>query len=156
VTRWQGPNGYWASDDQALIDIDYVQHWLSTESYWARNRPRQVTEKAIAHSLNMGLYSGSGAQVGFCRWVTDGATFAWLCDVFTDPAHRGQGLGIFLVKVATEHPTVAGLRLLLGTGDAHGLYRKFGFTSIGLPERLMEVWREQPAPHPDLAGGDSP
>jgi GNAT superfamily N-acetyltransferase len=146
MTRWPGPAGHWVSDDTALIDVEYVHQWLSTQSYWAADRPRDVTERAVAASLNLGLFHQESGQVGFCRWVTDSATFAWLCDVFVDPAHQGQGLGTFLIKVATEHPRVTGLRQLLGTGDAHGLYRKFGFTPIGRPERLMEVWPDRLRP----------
>jgi GNAT superfamily N-acetyltransferase len=146
MTEWKGPGGHWVSDDGALIDIALVHEWLSTLSYWAENRPREKTEKAIARSLNFGLYDASGSQVGFCRWVTDGATFAWLCDVFIDPRQRGNGLGVFLVEVAMGHPEVRDLRLLLGTKDAHELYRKFGFTPLASPERLMEVRPDRPAP----------
>jgi GNAT superfamily N-acetyltransferase len=146
MTKWIGPDGYWASDDPELIDIDRVHGWLSSESYWARGRPRDVTERAIASSLNIGLYDADGTQVGTCRWVTDGATFAWLCDVFVDQARRGSGLGVFLIEVATSHPMVSGLRMMLGTGDAHGLYRKFGFTALSGPDRLMEVWKSGPPP----------
>ncbi len=146
MTRWSGPNGAWASDEPELLDIDRVHHWLSNESYWAKGRPRQVTELAIASSVTIGLYNGDDKQVGVCRWVTDGATFAWLCDVFVDTTERGNGLGVFLIEVATSHPTVKGIRMLLGTGDAHGLYRKFGFTTIAAPERLMEVWKSGPPP----------
>jgi GNAT superfamily N-acetyltransferase len=144
VTTWQGPNGYWVSDDTSLIDVDLVHEWLTTQSYWAQNRSRPTMEKAISHSLNLGLYEQGGAQVGFCRWVTDGATFAWLCDVFVEPGQRGQGAGVFLVQIATEHPEVRGLRFLLGTKDAHTLYSRFGFAAPVHPERMMEV-------RPDLA-----
>jgi GNAT superfamily N-acetyltransferase len=139
MTVWKGPRDYWVSDDTSLIQIDRVHEWLSTLSYWAEGRPRSTTEKAIARSLNLGLYDAQGVQAGFCRWVTDGATFAWLCDVFIDPGRRGLGLGVFLVQAATEHPEVHGLRLLLGTKDAHELYRKFGFDAPVVPERLMEI-----------------
>jgi GNAT superfamily N-acetyltransferase len=132
------------SDDASLLNIEFVHQWLSTTSYWALGRPRAVTVKAIAESVNLGLYDRSGAPAGFCRWVTDGATFAWLCDVFIDSPHRGNGLGVFLVRVAVEHPEVNGLRMLLGTKDAHELYRRFGFTAITSPERLMEIRREAP------------
>jgi GNAT superfamily N-acetyltransferase len=145
VTDWAGPEGYRISDDERQLDVDLVHGWLSTQSYWAQGRPRATTEKAIAHSLNLGLYDPGGVQVGYCRWVTDGATFAWLCDVFIDPAHRGGGLGVFLVQVATGHPEVKGLRFLLGTKDAHGLYRKVGFAAPVSPERLMEI---RPTPLP--------
>jgi GNAT superfamily N-acetyltransferase len=146
LSEWHRPDGHWVSDDPALIDVDAVHRWMSTQSYWANDRPREVTEKAIAGSLNLGLFTGDGSQVGFCRWVTDGATFAWLCDVCIDQGHRGEGLGIFLVTAATEHPAVSDLRLLLGTRDAHDLYRKFGFTPIARPERLMEIWPDQAPP----------
>jgi GNAT superfamily N-acetyltransferase len=144
MTAWNGPDGYWVSDDADLLDVALVHEWLSTLSYWARARPRHTTEKAIARSLNLGLYAPEGSQAGFCRWVTDGATFAWLCDVFVDPDHRSHGLGTFLVRIATGHPEVQGLRFLLGTKDAHELYAKFGFAAPVHPERLMEV-------RPDLA-----
>jgi GNAT superfamily N-acetyltransferase len=139
VTTWEGDSGYWVSDDPARLDVDRVHEWLVTQSYWAQGRSRQTTEKAIAGSLNLGLYDAGGTQVGFCRWVTDGATFAWLCDVFVEPSHRGRGGGVFLVRAATEHPDVRGLRLLLGTKDAHSLYARFGFRSPVHPERMMEV-----------------
>jgi GNAT superfamily N-acetyltransferase len=80
-----------------------------------------------------------------CRWITDTATFAWLCDVFVDAGYRGEGVGVFLVGAAMEHPAVAGLRLLLGTRDAHPLYHRFGFTPVALPERLLEIWDGPPS-----------
>jgi GNAT superfamily N-acetyltransferase len=68
--------------------------------------------------------------------VTDKATFAWLADVFVLPEHRGHGLGKLLVEAALGHPDLAGhKRWLLGTADAHGLYRRYGFREIS--ERLM-------------------
>jgi hypothetical protein len=37
------------------------------------------------------------------------------------------------------HPSLQGLRrFTLATFDAHGLYRRFGFTAPGRPELLME------------------
>jgi hypothetical protein len=46
---------------------------------------------------------------------------------------------VFLIGMATSHPEIRGLRHLLGTKDAHELYRKFGFNAPVKPERLMEV-----------------
>ena len=139
MTVWEGPNGYRVSDEVDRLDVAQVHRWLSKESYWAQGRPRAITEKAISRSLNLGLFDATGTQAGFCRWVTDGATFAWLCDVFVDPDHRGRGAGVFLVRCATEHPEVRGLRFLLGTKDAHTLYSRFGFGPPVHPERMMEI-----------------
>ncbi len=137
--RWNGPDGYWISDDRSLVDVGRVHRWLSSQSYWAEGRPLAVVARSIERSLTLGLYGPDGGQVGVCRWVTDFATFAWLCDVFVDPAVRGAGLGVFLVGTAADHPDVKDLRLqVLGTRDAHGLYRRFGFEPVAAPERWME------------------
>lgn len=137
--RWAGPDEYWVSDDPALVDTERVHVWLSTLSYWAQGRSFEVVARSIAGSLPLGLYGPDGAQGGFCRWVTDYSTFAWLADVFVDPALRGSGLGKFLVQSATSHPAVQDLPLqLLGTRDAHGLYRQYGFVDVPEPERWME------------------
>ncbi len=141
MTRWAGPDGYIVDDDPDRLDVDFVHRWLTTQSYWAQGRPGDRTATALANSLNFGLYAPDGAQAGFCRWVTDRATFAWLCDVFVDEAHRGRELGIFLVGTAVAHPDVENLRLVLGTKDAHELYRRFGFDALAAPERWMEVPR---------------
>ena len=137
--QWTGPDGYWVSDDRDLVDVARVHLWLSTLSYWAEGRPYDVVARSIAESLALGLYRPDDTQVGFCRWVTDYSTFAWLGDVFVDPEVRGAGLGKFLVQTATDHPAVRDVRLqLLGTRDAHGLYRQYGFVNVPEPQRWME------------------
>jgi len=149
MTVWNGPDGYWVSDDADLLDVPRVHEWLSTLSYWARSRPRGTTEKAIAHSLNLGLYGAGGSQVGFCRWVTDGATFAWLCDVFVESAHQGRGLGSFLVEAAINHPALGGVRQVLAAKPGRTLYARQGFAPLAHPER----WMERSAGPPRAADG---
>jgi GNAT superfamily N-acetyltransferase len=142
TVRWHGPEGYWTSDDPALIDVDLVHDWISRESYWAKDRPREVMARSIEHSLVLGLYTSEGKQVGFARFVTDRATFAWLCDVFVAAEHRGGGAGSFLVAMAVDHPDVAGIRQLLMANPGRSLYRRHGFDDLQNPER----WMERPAP----------
>jgi GNAT superfamily N-acetyltransferase len=137
--RWTDRSGYWVSDDRSLVDVMVVHRWLSSLSYWAEGRPHDVVARSIEESLPLGLYGPERDQAGFCRWVTDYSTFAWLADVFVDPQLRGAGLGKFLVRAATEHPGVQDLPLqLLGTRDAHGLYRQYGFVNVPEPQRWME------------------
>jgi predicted N-acetyltransferase YhbS len=53
--------------------------------------------------------------------------------------HRGKGLSKALMALAVEHPRLQGLRRWsLVTGDAHGLYRQFGFTALARSEGYME------------------
>ena len=140
--RWTGPDGYWASDEPGLIDVDVVHGWMSREAYWALGRPRDVMVTAIRNSLVIGLYTAGGVQAGFARYVTDGATFGWLCDVFVDAGHRGHGLGSFLVETATSHPTVGDVRHVLSATPGRSLYLRAGFTPLASPDRWME---RQPA-----------
>jgi len=135
--------GYQISTDPARIDLDQVCRFLSL-SYWAQTRPRDTIERSIRNSLCFGIYrvdrsGGDDIQVGFARVVTDRATFAWLCDVFVDEEARGDGLGKWLIESILDHPELQHLRRwILATGDAHELYRRFGFTELQSPERWME------------------
>jgi GNAT superfamily N-acetyltransferase len=134
------------STDAARLDLGVIHEYLSTASYWARGRPREVVRRSIENSLPFGVYQG-GRQAGFARVVTDYATFAWIADVFVLPEFRGQGLAKWLMAVMSEHPRLQGLRRwILATRDAQGLYAQFGFTPLHAPERFMERWTEPPAP----------
>jgi GNAT superfamily N-acetyltransferase len=136
MREWQrGP--YVISTDPRRLDVALVHEFLA-HAYWAVGLPRDVLERALEHSLVFGLYGPAG-QVGFARVVTDWATFAYLADVFVLEEFRGRGLGKWLVEVAVTLPELQGLRRwLLATADAHGLYRRFGFTDAA-PGRLMEI-----------------
>jgi len=131
---------YSISTEPARLDVDTIWGWLR-ESYWSPGVPRETVVRAIQHSIPFGIYEGQ-RQVGFARIVSDRATFAYLADVFVDPAARGRGLGVWLMEVITAHPELQGLRRwMLGTRDAHGLYAKFGFRPLARPEVFMEIHR---------------
>ena len=109
------------------IGIDEVVRLLKM-TYWADKRSREQIERSMRNSACYGLYSEEEQKlIGFARVITDYATTWYLCDVIIDPAHRHQGLGKSLVSHITERPELSGLRGLLLTRDAHGLYEKYGF-----------------------------
>ncbi|KIR64710.1 GNAT family N-acetyltransferase [Micromonospora haikouensis] len=132
-------DGHQLSTDPARLDLDLVHHWLSTDAYWALGRDRETVGRAFAGSLPYGVYRpGDGRQVAVARVVTDGATFAWLCDVYVDRAARGRGLGTWLAGGVRDHlATLGARRIVLATSDAHGVYAKIGFTPVD-PGRWME------------------
>jgi GNAT superfamily N-acetyltransferase len=133
-----------ADDDAARIDVDVVHGFLSS-SYWATGVPREVVERSIAGSLNLGVYAADGSMVAFARAVTDRATFAWIADVFVLESQRGKGLGRFVVSTLMAHPELDGLRRwMLSTADAHELYRSYGFDEPADPSRIMLI-RKEPA-----------
>ncbi|MEU4656243.1 GNAT family N-acetyltransferase [Streptomyces sp. NPDC023723] len=133
------PEGYEISTDPARLDADRVHHWLATDTYWATGRPRDKHDRAIAGSLNFGVYEAvTGEQVAYARVVTDRATFAYLCDVYVGPSARGKGIGTALAAAVREHLRPYGLRrIILATRDAHGVYAKLGFAPLERPAEWM-------------------
>ena len=133
-------DGFTVSTDPARLDVDAIHAYLAT-SYWAEGIPRETVERSLRSSLCFGLYEG-GRQIGLARAITDGATFAYLCDVYVLPERRGLGLGKWLMECVMAHPDLQGLRRFsLVTRDAHDLYRPFGFTEVQNPGRYMEILR---------------
>jgi GNAT superfamily N-acetyltransferase len=131
-------DGFSISTDKSLLDIDVIQSFLETESYWAQNRDIAKTLKAIENSMCFGVYQ-DGRQIGFARVVSDHATFAYIGDVFILNDYRGRGLSKWLMHTIVEHPDLQGLRRwVLATRDAHGLYAQFEFANLRHPERWME------------------
>ncbi|MBK8352412.1 MAG: GNAT family N-acetyltransferase [Saprospirales bacterium] len=120
-------NNYQISTDKNLLQVNIIHSFLADESYWAKDIPKNIVEKAISNSLCFGVYKND-IQVGFARVISDFATFAYLCDVFIVTEHRGKGLSKWLMEKIMQHPDLQNLRRwTLGTRDAHELYRKFGF-----------------------------
>jgi uncharacterized protein (DUF952 family) len=125
------------STDRTRIHVDGVYAFLSRHAYWSTGIPRDVMERGLSNSLCFGLYTPAGDQAGFCRVVTDYATYGYLADVFVLPDYRGLGLGLWLVQCVVDHPDLAGLRSWqLGTRDAHGIYERLGWKAAD-PGRWM-------------------
>ena len=125
------------STDPARLDVDLIHRWLSEDAYWALGRSRGAVERSIAHSLNFGAYD-DGRLVGYARLVTDEATFAWLCDVYVAPDHRGHGVGTALMDAVDDWLRGLGVRrAMLATADAHALYARYGFEPVSDAERWM-------------------
>jgi len=132
-------NGYLFSTNRSKLQLDVIYNYLSKESYWAQNIPMEIVKKSAEGSQCFGIYFNE-KQIGYARMVTDNATFAYLADVFVLDQHRGKGLSKELMKFIMEQPNLQGLRrMLLGTRDAHGLYKQFGFTALSAPDRMMEI-----------------
>ena len=130
-------DGFTVSAEKEKLDRGVIHEFLRN-SYWAKGISRELVDRSIENSLCFGLYQGD-ALIGFARVITDKATFAYLSDVFVLESHRGRGLATGFMEVILAHPDLQGIRRwMLATADAHGLYRKVGFTALSKPERIME------------------
>ena len=131
---------YEVSTDKQRLPIDLIHKFLSEESYWAKNIPRDVVERSIENAICFAAYQGE-ELAGFARVVTDRAVFAYIGDVFVLPKHRGHGVSKMIMEAIKSHPELQGLRRWhLLTRDAHALYKQFGFREIETPARHMEIF----------------
>jgi N-acetylglutamate synthase-like GNAT family acetyltransferase len=132
-------NSYLISTDKSKLDIDSIHEFLSTKAYWCLNIPKSTVQTAIENSLCFGVYEHD-KQIGFARVISDFSTIAYLGDVYVLEEYRGKGLSKWLMETIMSHPQLQGLRRwILLTGDAHELYRQFGWTSIADPTKWMEL-----------------
>ena len=86
-----------------------------------------------------------GRAVGMGRIIGDGGLFFQIVDIGVLPEHRGKGLGKRIMGALVERLEEAAPRSafvsLLADGEAHRLYRNYGFEptapdSIGMRRRF--------------------
>ncbi len=131
-------NDFTISTNKSLLQIDVINNFLES-SYWANNRSKEKTLKAIENSICFGVYHNQ-KQIGFARVVSDCAVIAYIADVFILEEYRGKGLSKWLMQTMLSHPDLQDLRRwILATKDAHGLYAQFGFQPFVFSERWMEL-----------------
>lgn len=122
------------------FDFKAMHHFLCQESYWAKGIDLGTVRKSFEHSLSFGGFIGP-AQIAFGRVVTDRSTFGYIRDVVVLPQYRGKGYGKAMVEAILDRLKEEGVpAIMLGTADAHSLYKKYGFNLVGDTPNLM-IWR---------------
>ena len=112
------------------ISTDEVVRLLKT-TYWAGKRSKEQIWKSMQNSSCYAIaFHNEQKLVGFARVISDFATTYYLADVVIDQEYRHKGLGKALVSHIVSRPEYAGLRGILLTKDAHGLYEKYGFETV--------------------------
>ena len=125
------------STDKNKLDVSFIQNFLK-DTYWAKDRTIEVVQISIDNSLCFGIYLND-EQIGFGSVITDLVSIAYLMDVFIIEEHRGKGYSTILINAMMTEPKLQQIKIWgLATLDAHFLYKKFGFTEVVNPEKLME------------------
>lgn len=131
---------YLITTDAEKQDITAIHRYL-TRSTWAAGIDRETVAISVQNSLNFGLFH-QGAQIGFARFVTDYATFAYLCDVYVLETYQGQKLGKWLIACCHAHPLFEKLRrIVLFTSTAPWLYAQAGYVPINRPDYTWTIAR---------------
>lgn len=132
---------YYISTDKALLDRQAIRALLK-DCFWSKNIPIEYVSRFIKYSLCFGVYQKeSNELVGFGRVISDYTTYAYICDIVIDPAHRKKGLGSQLVKEIMSHSDLQGLKTwtLRSTDAARKIYLQNGFEAVSHPETQLEI-----------------
>ena len=133
---------YLISTDKRKLQPTVIHNFL-TNCYWSKGSTYQAVQKKIKNSYCYGIYHNK-KQIGFCRVISDFITFAYLVDVFVVEEFRGRGLSKWLMECVMQHPVLKEVNnWMLKTGDAHGLYEKYGFIIAAKPDEIMEKKRQK-------------
>jgi GNAT superfamily N-acetyltransferase len=125
--------------DKNQLNIHVIHDFLANHSTWSKNIPIEKVQISIDNSLNFGVFQDK-EQIGYARVISDFATIAYLGDVFILPSYRGKGLSKWLMEQIMLHPNLQNLRRwILLTGNAHELYKQYGWTSLENPKNWMEI-----------------
>jgi N-acetylglutamate synthase-like GNAT family acetyltransferase len=139
VCQWT-KGAFHITTDKTAQDIPAIHRYL-TRSTWAAGIDEQTVRDSVENSLNFGLFEGE-KQIGFARFITDYATFAYLCDVYVLEDYQGNNLGGWLVECCQSHPVSARLRrMVLFTTTAPWLYEKFGYEPVNRPDYAWAITR---------------
>lgn len=127
------------------MDFDRVAEMLA-RSFWTTGISREEVIKGARHSaLVVGAFLNDGMQVGYARAISDRTRFAYVLDVFVDEQYRRAGIGQAMVRYILGHDVLKDVyQWLLITRDAHGVYRKAGFTELANADRWMQIIHDRP------------
>jgi len=136
------------SKDRELIDILYVHQFL-TNAYWAKGRTLEEVRRSMDQCTCFGVYLDD-QQIGFARVLTDHVVFAYIMDVFIDSEYRGRGYAQQLLNTIHSDRDLSEIKTwYLKTGDAHGLYRQYGYDDLEDVGVWMERKKDKDAPDPN-------
>ncbi|KAJ5106010.1 Acyl-CoA N-acyltransferase [Penicillium alfredii] len=112
---------FFISTDPALLSVAAVKAAFEQDFvYWSQKSfPEDVLWQMLHGSMSFGVYRWTESpapektdsrsprpenteQIGLARMVTDGATFAYLSDVYVLPEYQGNGLGRWLIDCVAE------------------------------------------------------
>ncbi len=121
----EGVRLHCALDESSAGEATALLH----DAYWnAPHRPERIAEAHLGSTAWVGARDSNGKLVATARAIADGAKFAWIYDVMVAAEWRGKALGRAVLRLLLDHPAVRGAwKVLLGTKDAQGFYRSFGF-----------------------------
>ncbi|MDZ3831297.1 MAG: GNAT family N-acetyltransferase [Sphingopyxis sp.] len=106
-------------------------------------RSARAAQAGLPHTRIGVVIRRDGQAVGMGRVIGDGLHYL-VVDIAVDPAHQGRGLGkAIMAALSTELRRIAPAEAyvcLIADGEAHRLYRRFGFRPTAPASIGMAQW----------------
>jgi len=114
--------------DDSLEGIDWEQAKadLAADDF-DNGRSPEALRRSFEQSQHVAFARDGDLVVGMARLLSDGVCNAYLVDVWTASAYRGQGIATGMIRLLLDR--VPGQHVGLQTDDAHALYESLGFES---------------------------
>ena len=114
--------------DDSLEGIDWEQAKadLAADDF-DNGRSPDALRRSFEQSQHVAFARDGDLVVGMARLLSDGVCNAYLVDVWTASAYRGQGIATGMIRLLLDR--VPGQHVGLQTDDAHALYESLGFES---------------------------
>ena len=108
---------------------------MLSQAFWSKDiKIDEVKQGAKNSALIVGAFHNN-EQIGYARVISDKTRFAYILDVFVDEKYRHNGIGQLMINKILQHEDLKDVyQWLLITKDAHGVYKKSGFTSLTIPD----------------------
>jgi ribosomal protein S18 acetylase RimI-like enzyme len=106
------------------IDWDQAKADLAADD-WDNGRTAEALRRSFEQSQHVAIARDGNRVVGMARLLTDGVCNSFIVDVWTDSAHRRQGIASAMMRLLLDQ--VPGQHVGLQTDSAPDLYRSLGF-----------------------------
>jgi GNAT superfamily N-acetyltransferase len=107
-------------------------------------RSTEATAAGLPNTFIGVVVEQDGRPIGMGRIIGDGALFFQVVDVAVEPEHQGKGLGKrimgALIDELRRRVTAEAYVSLIADGEAHKLYRQFGFELTAPASVGMAMW----------------
>lgn len=132
------------SDDPTRYQIDDVIELLQP-AQWLSEEPADVIRKSLEHTHVYVLLAPDGSLAGCVTILSDEVFNARLSNLYVVEAHRGRGLGRWIMSTLLYASRFRAVRTWqLVADDAQSLYRRFGFEVFDGDNEFMMLKRSAP------------
>jgi ribosomal protein S18 acetylase RimI-like enzyme len=113
--------------DTTIDGVDWVEAKAAlAEDRFDNGRSAEALRRSFERSQHVVVARDGDRVVGMARLLSDGVCNAYLVDVWTQSAHRRQGIASRMVRALMDQ--VPGQHVGLQTDDAADFYRSLGFS----------------------------